>query len=172
MISFWVVFGLLLKPIGLPFAILAASGIAVAAALTAVQIPKLLKKSAASIALWVVTSVAKDYSVGIQSEGIDERRGSVIIRLGIGSYRNVALGDRFDVVNNASRQIWGRLEAIEVDDNSCVCDVFDRINEDFGQELESRMRRDPSPPEGVIFSREMPADLLEYMRRLIRNWGG
>ena len=171
-ISFWVIFGLLIGPIGVLFAILAALGGALVAAILAVLLPKITTRCAASIALWAITRATKDSSTNILAQGIDDRSGSVVVRLGVGSSAGVTVGDRFEVVNNASRRKWGVLEALEVEEHSCLCWVSARIQVEFWEALESRMDRDPSPPAGIAIAREVPEGLLEFVTRLLRNWGG
>lgn len=84
----------------------------------------------------------------------------------------MVIGTRFRVTNTASGEIWGIIEAIEVQDISCVCQVFDRINIEFWDGLEERMGRDPSPPSGVSLSKEIPEELLELVQGLISSWRG
>lgn len=111
------------------------------------------------------------YYEPVQSMGIGARRGSIVIRLAVGVIGSVGVGDKFDVLNAATREKWGMLEVMEVEDASCVCRVSDRMNVDFWHDLEQRMERDPSPPAGVTFSREAPLGLLDFVRRLVRTWG-
>ena len=103
--------------------------------------------------------------------GIGGRAGSVVVRLSIGRNDPIVLADRFEVFNTATRDRWGVLEVIEVEGTSCICQVFDRINVEFWEELGRRMSRDPSPPSGVTFSREVPGGLVQFVERLIRDWG-
>ena len=81
--------------------------------------------------------------------GIGEKEDSIVIRLVGGSNEPLAVGDTFEVLNTASSARWGVLEVIEVEGDSCVGQVSDRIRVEFRVQLESRVRRDPSPPTGV-----------------------
>jgi len=171
LISFWVILALLLKPIGLPFAVLTASGIAFFAALIAALLPRILKKVAVSFAQWVIARALTAFPREAEVEGIDGRSGNVIVRLAVGLNESVSVGDKFDVVNNASRQVWGTVEVIEVEDSSCLCEVYNRENEEFWKDLEERMGRDPSPPLGVTFSLLVPDEHVDFVSRIIRTWG-
>lgn len=114
----------------------------------------------------------RDYAKQVVAEGIDSQRGSVIVRLAAGSNHSVSTGDRFEVLNSASKERWGILEVLEVAETSCVCQVSDRINVEFWNDLEERVHRDPSPPSGVTFIREIPSGLSDFIFRLILNWRG
>ena len=96
----------------------------------------------------------------------------MVIRIGTGFNKGVAYGSRFRVTNTATAETWGIIEAVEVDDGSCTCIVFDRINIDFWDDLEQRMNRDPAPPLGVTFTREFPVEVLETVAQLLNSWGG
>lgn len=126
----------------------------------------------AKITLYVLARAVDGYGISAQATSIGERSGSVVLRLEVGPAEPISVGDKFSVVNSATRDRWGVVEVIEVQGNSCLCSVFDRINEEFWEQLESRMRRDPSPPAGVAFSREVPAGLLAGVREVLQRWGG
>ena len=80
-------------------------------------------------------------------------------------------GERFVVLNAISEEKWGVLQVSEIREYSCICSVFDRINPEFWDELEKRMRFDASSPQGVIIRREIPADyLLDWLSRILRNY--
>ena len=133
---------------------------------------KVWRRIVIRIALHTLEQAVGVYTRRLQADGIDEQDGGVIIRLAIGSHESIIVGDKFEVLNAASRRKLGVLEVDQVEEVSCVCRVFDRIDVDFWAELEERMRVDPSPPTGVTFSREIPQGLLEFVTGLIRNWGG
>jgi len=157
------------------FAILISAGIAVVSAVLIVLLPKLLAKVfrriLVGVALYTLDRAVGRYYEPVQAMGIGARRGDIVIRLAVGSIGSVGVGDKFDVLNAATREKWGALEVIEVEAASCGCTVSDRMNVGFWHELEQRMERDPSPPAGVTFSRESPPGLLEFVRRLVRTWG-
>lgn len=112
------------------------------------------------------------YAGSVEALGIGERDGSVVIRLELGSNQPAMIGDRFDAFNLASGEKWGVIEATEISSDSCICSVFDRINVEFWQGLEIRMRTDAAPPTGIKFSREVPENILVFLDRLIQHLGG
>ena len=164
------IFAVLLNPIGPLYAVLVALGAAFVSAIFAALVPKISKKFAASLTFWVITRAARSYSIEVEATGIDEQKGSVIIRLGSGANGGVIVGDKFSVINNASRQSWGVVQVINAEDTSCVCEVSDRINEEFWEEMESRVRRDPSPPAGVTYRRQILEGALEAVEQLLQSW--
>ena len=171
-ISFWVIFGVLLKPIGPLVAVLVALGAAFVSAIIAVLVPKISKKCAAQLALWVITRAAKSYSIEVEAEGIGEKEGSLVVGIATGSSEGTRRGDKFLVLNSATDDEWGVLEVLEADENSCVCRVSNRINREFWDELESKIRTNPSFPRGLSISRNLPEGILDFVQRLVRDWGG
>lgn len=132
---------------------------------------KAYRRLSISLALYVLARAKSGHKMTVRATGIDAREGSVVVRLAVGLSEAVSIGDKFDVLNNASKQRWGTLEAIEVEGTSCLCRVFDRMNSEFWGQLESRMRRDPSPPAGVTFSRYIDEELLLVVEQFLRAWG-
>ena len=130
------------------------------------------RKLLSRIAWRVVVNAVEVYSTEVKATGIGDKEGSVVIRLAVGSNDNVAVRSRFEVSNTATKERWGTVEVVELEEASCVCRVFDRIKVDFWDVLESRMGKDPSPPAGVAFTRQVPEGLLDVIRELLRNWGG
>lgn len=157
------------------FAILIALGATALILLAFVLVTRFLSKVwqdfQVRITLHTLDRAVGRYSEPVQATGIGARRGDIVIRLAVGTIGSVGVDDKFDVLNAATREKWGMLEVIEVEDTSCVCRVSDRMNVDFWHELEQRMERDPAPPAGVTFSREAPPGLLDFVRRLVRTWG-
>jgi hypothetical protein len=124
------------------------------------------------ITLYTVARALGGHSRTVQAIGIGEQRGSVVVRLALGSSESVAEGDKFGAVNAATRQKLGVLEVIVVEADSCLCWVSDRINVEFWEGLEGRMTRDPSPPAGITFSMEGAEEVLNTVEQLLRRWGG
>jgi hypothetical protein len=133
---------------------------------------KVLRKLLIGLAVYVLNQAANQHRNIVQATGIGSREGSVVMRLAISSQSTDLLGVKFEVLNSASKEKLGTLEVIEIEDTSCLCSVFDRINVEFWEGLEERMRRDPSPPSGITISREFPDGLLELMQDLVRSWRG
>lgn len=124
------------------------------------------------ITLYTVARAVGGHSRTVEALGIGEQSGSVVIRLAVGSNESIVVGDKFEAVNTATGDKLGVVEVIEVEGDSCLCSVFDRMNLEFWDELELRMRRDPSPTAGVTFLREVPGEFLASVRKVLQRWGG
>ena len=151
------------------YVVLVAIGAGITSALVVAFVPRLLRRFLRRIAWWVIVRAAKVYTIEVQAVGIGERDGGVVIRLGAGSDLSIAIGNRFNVYNAATRDIWGIVEVVQAYETSCVCKVVARRNEDFWITLEGRMGRDPSPPAGVTFSREVPEGILDVVRDILKS---
>lgn len=137
-----------------------------------VVITKAWSRVLVRITLYTVARAVNSYTREVRAAGIAPREGSVVLRLAIGSNAGVREGDNFLVLNTTTRDEWGELQVIETEDTSCVCRVSDTMNLDFWSGLEQRMQRDPSPPTGVTFSRDVPEGFSDFVQRLVRSWGG
>ena len=129
------------------------------------------------VMIWITLRTLKEavsgQSQSFPASGITAIEDELGIGLPLGHDDGVTRGHRFVVINSASQEKWGVIEALEIRETSCVCRVFDRINLDFWAGLERRMRRDPSPPQGVTIRREIPDKaLLDSIRQLLTAWRG
>lgn len=108
-------------------------------------------------------------AVVVEPSGITPIEDDVGIGLPIGVQDGLMVGERFVVLNSASLEKWGILQVHEIQENYCVCSVSDRINPEFWNALEERMRQDASPPQGVTIRREIPDEyLLDWLSRLLK----
>jgi hypothetical protein len=135
------------------------------------------KKPIAKIAIWAIRQAADRYRSPVESLSIDEQTGDLVIRSKIGSREDVNLRDRFFAYNSANLGRLGIIEVVDIDPDSCLCMVFDRMESvEFWEDLEFRMKRDFQPPQGVLFSRQIDQteiDLTEdtsLLGRLIRGY--
>lgn len=155
-------------------AVILAFGATFAILATAVFLAKLstrvLRNLLIGLTIYTLNQTAIQSRSTVEAIGIGSREGSIVIRLNLGTQTTDLLGIKFEILNSASKEKLGTLEVIEIEDTSCLCSVFDRINVEFWESLEERMRRDPSPPSGITISREFPDGLLEFMQDLVRNW--
>ena len=157
-------------------AVLMAVGVSVALLLlyhlTTVRIPKLLRRFMVWITVKTVKKALAFYGAPIQSSGIAMEDGRLVIRLACGTRDRIGNGQRFLVVNNASGKIWGVLESYWADDDSCLCLVSDRINAEFWESLEQKANTEPTLPEGITVTREVPdeEELIGLLRIALDLW--
>lgn len=124
-----------------------------------------------SLTLNTVDRAVRNYLDPVLSTGIGEKEGNLVVRLSTGTAQGTYDGDHLVVLNSTTRDEWGVLEVIEVDDSTCLCRVSDRENPEFWQALENQIRTSPSLPEGVWVVRNIPQGFLDFFRRLIGTWG-
>ena len=124
----------------------------------------------AKFALHILGRAYAKHIKATSATGIGHTEGSVNIGLPLGDAHGVSAGDRFRVVNTATRELLGVIQSIKVEASSCLCSVSDRLNPDFWEGLERRMYYDPTPPAGVTFFKEAPDDFLDFVGRLLQNW--
>ena len=123
------------------------------------------------VALYAFSRALRLQSNSVQSTSIGPSEGSVVVSLETGSHSGVVLGTRFRITNTATGEVWGIIAAVEVDNATCVCSVSNRNNPRFWEELEGRMDRDASPPQGVTIRREFPEEIMDLIRELLDVWG-
>ena len=133
---------------------------------------RLSRDIAARIAFATVEKALVLYGAPIESSGITIVDGDLYVRPDCGSLDQVTPGHRFLVVNNADGEIWGLLEAHQISEGSCLCQVSDRINSEFWESLRRRARTEPSLPLGVTVKREVPDEdeFNSWLRTLLDFW--
>ena len=130
---------------------------------------KLWRKLLSTLILHELKKRYSEYSINISATGIGDQEGSVVVSLALGENNGISIGDLFQVVNIATKEQLGTVQSMTAEKTSCLCAVTDRVNVEFWEELESRMRRDPSPPFGVAFSREAPPGFLDFVEQLVAS---
>ena len=133
---------------------------------------KVWRKVLARVTLFTLLRAVDRYSAPVQAVSIGERNGSLVIRLPLGEDSGMVSGQRFSAINLATGGLLGVIESFDVEKLSCSCSLSGSINIEFWEELEARMRREFSPPAGVIFSREIPEGFWDLANGIIRHWGG
>ena len=141
--------------------------------LATVSIPKLLRRIMVWVTFKTIHKFLAEIEPAVKPIGITPIDDDVGIGLPLGLRDGLATGDRFVVLNAASQEKWGVIQVYEIHEDSCICSVFDRINLEFWDSLETRMRREASPPQGVTIRREIPEEyLLDWLTRLLKTSRG
>lgn len=149
--------------------------VAVSALITAVVrvSRKLWRKSLSGVTLFTLRQAVKGYCKPVQAHSIGEQEGNVVIKLPLGEDSGTLVGQRILAANTATGDIIGVVEPVEVREASCLCLVADRMDQtEFWEDLESRKRRDFSPPQGVVFSREIPDGFWDFTEKVTLHWRG
>lgn len=98
--------------------------------------------------------------------GISEQHGTVHLVLELPTTPETFMGMRLTVSPRADGALWGVVEITHIDGNTGYAAPVDRVNPDFWDHLEERMRRDPSPPKDVVVKTEMYEALAQLKRAL------
>ena len=134
-----------------------------------VALPRLLRRSAVWVTFKTVRWAIAKQSTAIQPKGITTVNDDVGVVLPVGRNDGVMASHQFVVENAADGERWGTLEVVWVEENTCTCSVSDRINEEFWENLERRMRSEPSFPSGVAIRREIPEEyILDWLQTLLK----
>lgn len=134
---------------------------------------RLWRKSLSRVTLFTVRRAVKGYCKPVQAHSIGEQEGNVVIKLPLGEDSGTLVGQRILAANTATGDIIGVVEPVEVREAACLCLVADRMDQaEFWEELESRKRRDFSPPQGVVFSREIPDGFWDFAEKVTLHWRG
>ena len=135
-----------------------------------VRLPKLLRRLAVWVTFRTIHKFLAELEPSVNPIGITPIDDDVAVGLPLGLRDGLATGDRFVVLNAASQETWSVIQVHEIHEGSCICSVLDRINLEFWNSLETRMRQDASPPQGVTIRRELPDEhLLDWLTRLLRT---
>lgn len=134
---------------------------------------RLWRKSLSRVTLFTLRRAIIAYSKPVQAHSIGEQEGSVIIKLPLGAAGGTLSGQRILASNAATGEVLGVVEPVEIREASCLCLVADRMDQaEFWDNLESRKRRDFSPPQGVVFSREIPDGFWDFAEKVTLHWRG
>jgi hypothetical protein len=123
------------------------------------------------IAKWVaweyIEKRMKEYSSEIRILGLKNSSGTVNLILEAGVNDGVSLGMTLDVVTQPGGEKYGEVQVIQLSNGGCIVLPTNRINIEFWEKLEDRMKSDPSPPANVAARLQMPeglVDLLKFLR--------
>jgi hypothetical protein len=136
------------------------------------QTSRLLRRLAVWVTFKTIRKFVSEIEPTVEPLGIATVDDDVGVGLPLGLRDGVIKGEKFVVLNTASEEKWGTLEVLDVWEISCICSVFDRTNEEFWNNLERKMRQDPSFPRGATVRREIPNELLfDWLQALLKCKG-
>ena len=135
-------------------------------------IPKLSRRLAVWVTFRTIHKLVAELEPAINPIGITPFDDGVGVGLPTGIQDGVIVAEQFVVLNASSGDKWGMLEVSSVWEDSCVCFVSDRINEEFWDNLERKMWQDPSFPAGASVRRKIPEEhLFDWLRALLKSRG-
>ena len=108
----------------------------------------------------------------VECSGIIEMRGTVALRVLVGSSHGIQRDDKFNLYEATGNAYWGSVVAVDVRESDCDCRPDDRKNEDFWEYIEDRMKYVTSKPENVylVLDTEGYATAINLIIALLRYW--
>ena len=107
----------------------------------------------------------------IECTGILIIDNEVALQVQAGSSDGIEEGNQFNVYESTNNELWGRVVVVNVRSFDCDCVPTDRVNINFWQELERRMRYNTSKPPNVHMVRDLPVIfLMEQVEKLLDAW--
>ena len=102
--------------------------------------------------------------------GILDRRGGVVLRVGIKAAEGTDFDQMLNVYDTVNNDLWGQVSLVEVQSSSSLYEPIDRANPEFWEHLEDRMKYDTSPPPGIRLERQFPDSIVTLLDQLLENW--
>lgn len=131
---------------------------------------RLLRVVLSLITMFTLRRSVNAFTKPVEAQSIGEQEGNLVVRLPLGHDLGMEMEQLILAKGSATGELLGVLEPLSVEGTSCLCFIFDRISIDFWQGLEDRMKNDFSPPNGVIFSRQVPEGFTEFAERVVLSW--
>lgn len=107
----------------------------------------------------------------MECTGILEIDDEVALKVCVGTSDGVTEETQLNVYESTSDQLWRSVTVINVRETDCACIVSDRVNVEFWEELEGRLRYNTGKPPNIHLVRELPITyLLEQVENLLDAW--
>lgn len=123
-----------------------------------------------SLAKHAIRSSLRQAMTPMTCAGILDRNGTVHLKVRLVKSVKVDEGDPLYVHEAVNDATWGIVRVSDrVDDNYIVCEPIDRMNVDFWEHLEDRMKFDTSAP-NVYLVKLLPTDFLRTTENFLNDW--
>lgn len=127
----------------------------------------------ARIAIKVINAASREIEPRVHAMGIGSRNGELVIRIPTTHLDQFSVGDQLLAYQAHTSEQLGAVLMIEVDSDSCLCSVSDKMyNDRFWSDLEDRMQFNFQAPHGVEFSHYVDQYSIALVRKLVRSWEG
>ena len=117
------------------------------------------------LASLLMATIARELNQ-FEVSAISERDGTVILVVQAGTSSGLVSGMRLEVRTIGANDLWGVIELKEVHEGKSFGAPVDRINPDFWEHLEDRVRRDSAPPQGVVLVPYIMPEIANIMDQL------
>ncbi len=109
----------------------------------------------------------REYSSQIQILGLIDKSGTVNLILEQGFSNGISQGMILNVVTDPGGEVFGEAQVTELNNRGCIVSPTNRINTEFWEKLEDRMRSDPSPPPNIVAKRQIPDGIMDFLKTLL-----
>jgi hypothetical protein len=120
----------------------------------------------ARIAWAYIERLVEEYKSEIRISGIKNNSGTVNLILETNGNNDVFQGMRLDIVTQPGGERYGEVEVTQLSNDEFIASPTNRINVEFWEKLEDRMKSDPSPPPNVVAKRPVSDRLIESLKHL------
>lgn len=123
--------------------------------------------AAKRIALRYVVNQMREYSSQIRIIGLTNNSGTVNLILEASSSDGIYPKARLDIITDPGGEIYGEVQVIQISNSGCKVSPTNRINTEFWEKLEDRMKSDPSPPPNIVAKRQIPDGIRDFLKTLL-----
>lgn len=108
----------------------------------------------------------REYSSEISILGLTNNSGTVNLILEAGSSNGISRETMLNVVTYPGAELYGEVQVIQISDSKCTASPTNRINSEFWEKLEDKMKSDPSPPPNIVAKRQIPDGIMDFLKIL------
>ncbi len=123
--------------------------------------------AARRIAWRYVVNQMREYSSQIRILGLTNNSGTVNLILEASSSDGIYPEAMLDVVTEPGGERYGEVQVIQISNSGCTVSPTNRINTEFWERLEDRMKSDPSPPPNIVAKRQIPDEIMDFLKTLL-----
>ena len=123
------------------------------------------------LAKHAVRSSLKQAMTPMTCTGILDRDGTVHLKVATGDSDVIGKDDHLYVFEQVGNNIWGVVRVVaQVADRHVICTPTNRVNPQFWDNLEYRMKFDTTAPESIYLVRKTPSDFQRTVENFLNDW--
>jgi hypothetical protein len=121
----------------------------------------------ASIAHWTAREYIKKrldtYCSPVRILSLGEKDGTVNLILDAGANNGIEHDTLFDVLTEHGGDLFGQVKVTAIETQKCWAEPINRVNVQFWEGLEDRMKQDVSPPPNMVAKRRLPEGIEQFL---------
>lgn len=123
------------------------------------------------LAKHAIRSRLKQAMTPMTCTGILERDGTVHLRVELSDAGFIGKDDQLYVFEQVGDAIWGVVRVVaQVADRHVICTPTNRVNPQFWERLEFRMKFDTTAPDSIYLVRKTPSDFQRVIENYLNDW--